>query len=312
MPAHCFGAEASPSKQASWAKLEHYLSHVYGLDRQRPIAVLLSGGVDSSVALASLKNYGCQRLTAYYLKIWFQEDAQFLGQCPWQEDLDYAAAVCQQLDIPLQVLPLQQEYYDYVVNYTIEELRQGRTPSPDLFCNQGVKFGAFLQHLQQAQSVTPLVAPQLSTLVASGHYALLVPVSHLSQRDCNLAGVANELLLQQAPDAVKDQSYFLTRLEQAQLQNLVFPLGCLYKNEVRSLAEHWGLASAQRKDSQGICFLGKVKFRDFAKHYLGESFGTIVELETGPRIGPAQGPMVSYHRPASGAWFGWWPLVCLC
>ncbi len=267
------------------AKLEHYLSQTYGLDHRREIAVLLSGGVDSSVVLASLKNYGCQKLTAYYLKIWLQEDAQFLGECPWEDDLSYAAAVCEQLDIPLQVLPLQQQYYDYVVSYTIDELCKGRTPSPDLFCNEGVKFGAFLQQLKPSNDKA------LQPLVASGHYALLVRISQLmnAYSSLNQKDITNEILLQQAPDLVKDQSYFLSRLGQSQLQNLLFPLGCLYKAEVRSLAQYWGLATAQRKDSQGICFLGKIKFRDFAKQYLGEKLGPIVELETNRELGQHRG-----------------------
>ena len=175
-------------------RLQQYLCGVFGLsgnannggnancwgktDSVRPkpwnaskkIAVLLSGGVDSSLALAALKRCGAKDVEAYYLKIWFDEADQFLGDCPWQEDLDYAAAVCEQLDVPLHVIPLQGEYYRYVVEYTLSQLRRARTPSPDIFCNREIKFGAFRECLRQRYKNGP------TPLIASGHYALLQTV----------------------------------------------------------------------------------------------------------------------------------------
>ena len=258
-------------EQLIFVKLANYLRDIYNLNPKQEIAVLLSGGVDSSVVLASLQYYGCTHISAYYLKIWFQEDAQFLGDCPWEEDLEYAASVCEQLDIPLHVLPMQQEYYDFVVSYTLTELRRGKTPSPDLFCNQAIKFGCFLRHL-----------PSGGNIIASGHYALLWPAAITEN-------MPQEFLLRQAPDKIKDQSYFLSQMQQAQLQKLLFPLGCLEKAEVRHLAQVWNLPTAKRKDSQGICFLGKVKFRDFTAHYLGRNPGPIIDIQTGRDLGQHQG-----------------------
>ena len=123
------------------------------------IAVLLSGGVDSSVALRLLKDAG-HELTAFYLKIWLQDEFSFLGECPWQEDLNYCQAVCNDLKVPLQVIPLQTEYWDNVVSYTIDEIKEGRTPNPDIFCNSLIKFGQFYDKIDNSFEK-----------VASGHYA---------------------------------------------------------------------------------------------------------------------------------------------
>ena len=112
------------------------------------IAVLLSGGVDSSVALRTLSDQGNHQLTAYYLKIWLEDELTHLGNCPWEEDLAYAREVCRQAGVPLKVLPLQREYFERVVSYAIDELRAGGTPSPDIFCNQRVKFGAFWEAMR--------------------------------------------------------------------------------------------------------------------------------------------------------------------
>ncbi|NIR13920.1 MAG: tRNA 2-thiouridine(34) synthase MnmA, partial [Desulfobacterales bacterium] len=124
------------------------------------IACLLSGGVDSSVALALLKKQG-HDITAYYLKIWLEDDLSFLGDCPWEEDLAYAREVCAMYDVPLQIVPLQKEYYDRVVSYTVEELNKGCTPSPDLFCNKRIKFGAFYDRIRS----------EGYDKIATGHYA---------------------------------------------------------------------------------------------------------------------------------------------
>ncbi len=283
------GRSAAQSEVTLHQYLQKYLQYLSGSDR-RKIIVLLSGGVDSSVALAGLKRYGWQNLAACYLKIWFQDDAQFLGDCPWEEDLEYAADVCEQLDVPLHVVPMQQQYYRHVVEYTLSELRCGRSPSPDLLCNQFVKFGAFWQYLQERYD--GVAAP----LIASGHYARLevLPVGGGIKTAAETE--PNEILLHQAPDPIKDQSYFLSRLSQIQLRRLLFPLGCLQKYEVRQLAEAWGLASARRKDSQGICFLGKVKFRDFARHYLGRKPGPILDIDNPEGLGQTLGQ----HE---GLWF---------
>ncbi|MBA3954324.1 tRNA 2-thiouridine(34) synthase MnmA [Candidatus Dependentiae bacterium] len=227
-------------------------------------AVLLSGGVDSSVALRLLKEQG-HNVTAFYLKIWLEDELSFLGTCPWQEDLSYAQAVCDQAGVPLEVVSLQKEYWDEVVSYTIAEIKSGRTPNPDILCNQRVKFGAFYKKIDESFD-----------FVATGHYAKRIDV-------------AGQALLYRAPDAIKDQTYFLSHISQAQLKRALFPLGHLDKSQVRELAVAYNLPNKQRKDSQGICFLGKIKFSDFVKHHLGEREGALVEFETGKQLGVHKG-----------------------
>lgn len=239
------------------------------------IAALVSGGVDSAVALAlTTERYKDAEITGYYLKIWLEDDVAFLGDCPWDEDLRYARAVCDQLGVPLKVVSLQGEYWRKVVDHAIAELKKGYTPSPDILCNSRIKFGAFVDKL--ASSVD---------IIVSGHYAT---VKRAGSRE---EGASAELW--QGVDAIKDQSYFLSALSQEQLALCEFPLGELTKAEVRQRAAELGLANAERKDSQGICFLGKIKYNDFVRAYLGDEPGDIVCWETGKAIGRHQG--VWYH-----------------
>lgn len=232
------------------------------------IAVLLSGGVDSSVALQLLKEQG-HDLTAFYLKIWLEDELSYLGNCPWQEDLDYAQRVCDKLNVPLEVIPMQQEYHNKIVAYTIKEVQAGRTPSPDILCNQFIKFGCFYDKIDSLK-------PGMFEKVASGHYARIEQHGDL-------------FYLKKAKDPVKDQTYFLARLSQKQLSRVLFPIGHLLKSEVRALAEKFDLPTKSRKDSQGICFLGKIKFSDFVKHHLKERPGDLIEFETGNVVGTHDG-----------------------
>jgi tRNA-5-taurinomethyluridine 2-sulfurtransferase len=248
------------------------------------IAVLISGGVDSSVALRLLKDQG-HELHAFYLKIWLEDDIQFLGDCPWEEDLQYVREICEEVDVPLEIMPMQKEYFDTVVDYTISEVKAGRTPNPDIMCNNMVKFGLFLDKIDDTFEK-----------VASGHYAQTE-----EQDGCHF--------LKRAPDPVKDQTYFLGRLSQDQLARIVFPIGHLDKAEVRQLAEKYDLPNQKRKDSQGICFLGKFKYSEFLRSYLGEKPGNILEYETGEKIGEHEG--FWYHtigqrrgmKLSGGPWF---------
>ena len=232
---------------------------------RRRVAVLLSGGVDSALALALLREAG-HELTAFYLKIWLEEELAFLGDCPWEEDMAYAAAVCRQLDVPLEVVPLQDEYRRAVVEYALAALRAGHTPSPDVLCNRAIKFGAFGDRLAADYDA-----------VASGHYARL---RRREDGRCQLL---------RGVDPVKDQSYFLAYLRPDQLGRLCFPIGGLCKQEVRVLASERALAPAARRDSQGICFLGKLTYRDFVRAHLGEQPGPIREAGTGAELGSHRG-----------------------
>ena len=233
--------------------------------RRERVAVLLSGGVDSAVALALLCEAG-HRPTAYYLKIWLEEELAFLGNCPWEEDLAYARAVCRDLQVPLEIIPFQTEYQQAVVGYVLGALRAGHTPSPDVLCNRAVKFGAFADRVAGTADA-----------VASGHYARLAPAA--AGRPRLLRGV----------DPVKDQSYFLAYLRPERLARLRFPLGGLHKRQVRALAEARGLAPSRRPDSQGICFLGKLSYRSFVRAHLGEWPGEIRDLTGGAGLGRHRG-----------------------
>jgi len=223
-------------------------------------AILLSGGVDSSVALALAIEQGYQA-TAYYLKIWLEDEMAYMGDCPWEEDLSFCRAICEKFAVPLKIINMQREYYNSVVAYSIEELKAGRTPSPDIMCNKNIKFGTFFEK-----------CPDSFDKVFSGHYATIKYEN-------------GKYKLFQAKDPIKDQTYFLTYLSQNQLSKIEFPLGIYYKNEVRDIAKKYNLITADKKDSQGICFLGKIKFNEFVKFYLGEKKGQIIDIESEKVLG---------------------------
>lgn len=227
-------------------------------------AVLLSGGVDSSVALSLLKEQG-HDITAFYLQIWLEDEMAFLGNCPWKEDIAYAKKVCDKFSVLLEIIDMQKEYFDTVVDYTVKELKAGRTPSPDVMCNRLIKFGAFINKIDDSFDK-----------IASGHYAWVEESS-------------NKFLLKRAPDPVKDQTYFLTYLNQLQLSKLVFPIGRYNKKQVRELASKFELANKDRKDSQGICFLGNIKYSDFVWFHLGEKEGDLIDIQSGKVVGKHNG-----------------------
>ncbi len=251
------------------------------------IAVLVSGGVDSSVALRLLQEQGHQ-VTAFYLKIWLEDELAYLGDCPWEQDLAYVREVCEQANVPLEVVSLQKEYFDHVVKYAIDEVKAGRTPNPDVFCNVMIKFGFFVDYIDKTY-------PGKFDKIASGHYAQIKEID-------------GTCYLQKAPDAIKDQTYFLSYLKQDQLKRAMFPIGHLVKSDVRKMAQKYNLPNKDRKDSQGICFLGKLKFNEFLKHYLGEMPGDKIEYETGEKLGEHKG--FWYHtigqRQGSGLSGGPW------
>lgn len=245
------------------------------------IAVLVSGGVDSSVALRLLKEQG-HTLTAFYLKIWLEDELAFLGECPWEEDLKYVRAVCEEAHVPLEIVPLQQEYWERVVGYTIAEVKAGRTPNPDMLCNARIKFGAFLDFLAGKSSPERLKGVEGSVIdggfdkIATGHYTQTEEKNGMT-------------FLKMSPDPIKDQTYFLSQLSQAQVAKALFPIGGFKKEEVRQLAEKYALPNAARKDSQGICFLGKIPFDQFLEYHVGKRRGKLMEYETGNILGEHDG-----------------------
>ncbi len=228
------------------------------------IAALLSGGVDSAVALKLLQQDN-HDLAAFYIKVWLQEELVSLGDCPWEEDLGHVRQICAQLDVPLKVISLQKEYWQKVIEVSLREMKLGRTPNPDFLCNRQIKFGEML-------SLVGKDYPQIAT----GHYAKAVRTS---------GGV----FLKMAKDTIKDQTYFLASLTKKQLSCSVFPLGDYYKTEVRQIAKESQFSNFARKDSQGICFLGKVKFREFVKFHLGTQKGKIVDFHSRKELGEHEG-----------------------
>jgi len=219
------------------------------------ILVALSGGVDSSVAAAMvMEQHPGAKVEAAYMKNWINEDG-LPGDCPWQQDIEDARAASDKLGIPFRVVNLMSEYRDKVVDYLLAGYRSGVTPNPDVMCNREIKFGAFLRW----------AVDNGFDKVATGHYARIL-------FDEN--GAAG---LYEGIDPNKDQSYFLALLQQHQLQAALFPVGDITKPEVRERARSLGLPTAAKKDSQGICFIGNIRMRDFLRAYVPDSPGPIVD-----------------------------------
>lgn len=226
------------------------------------IATLLSGGVDSSVVVHLLKEAGYTP-TLFYIKIGMDDDE--LLHCTSEEDIEMASIIARRYGCKLEVVDLHKDYWDNVVAYTIEKVKLGLTPNPDVMCNKLIKFGVFEQRVGKEFDKT-----------ATGHYATT------TVRD-------GKTYLSTAKDPIKDQTDFLAQINSLQVSKLMFPVGSLMKNEVRAIAESANLPSAKRQDSQGICFLGKVNYNDFIRRYLGEKEGPVVEFETGKILGKHKG-----------------------
>lgn len=185
--------------------------------------------------------------------------------CSAEEDIELATAIARRYGLPLEIVDLHREYWDNVATYAIDKIRKGQTPNPDVMCNKLIKFGCFEQRVGKDFDFT-----------ATGHYATTL------QKE-------GKTWLGTAKDPVKDQTDFLAQIDYLQVSKLMFPIGHLMKQEVREIALQAGLPSARRKDSQGICFLGKINYNDFVRRFLGEKEGDIIELETGKRIGKHRG-----------------------
>ena len=227
------------------------------------IAALVSGGVDSSVAVHLLKEQGITP-TIFYIRIGMEDEEGYID-CPAEEDIEITQFIAKRYGCRFEEVNLHKEYWENVVSYTIESVRKGLTPNPDIMCNKMIKFGAFEQRWGHQFD-----------LIATGHYATTTMVDGTK-------------FLSTSPDPVKDQTDFLAQLSSKQIAHSTFPIGHLWKHEVREIARAAHLPSAERKDSQGICFLGKINYNDFLKRYLGEKEGPIVELETGKVLGKHKG-----------------------
>ncbi|MCX6232484.1 MAG: tRNA 2-thiouridine(34) synthase MnmA [Bacteroidetes bacterium] len=247
------------------------------------IAALVSGGVDSSVCVYQLKEQGFDP-TIFYIKIGMEDEHGYID-CPSEEDIEITSYIASKYGCKFEIVSLQQDYWEKVVDYTIQSVKRGLTPNPDMMCNKLIKFGSFEE--KYGKDFDKL---------ATGHYATT------TERE-------GKIYLSTAKDKVKDQTYFLGQINYLQVSKLMFPIGNLQKAEVRRIAAKEKLPSADRKDSQGICFLGKINYNDFIRRYLGEKEGKIIELETGKIVGKHNGYW--FHtigqrrglRLSGGPWF---------
>ena len=272
------------------------------------VAALVSGGVDSSVVVHLLKEQGITP-DIYYIRIGMEDEEGYID-CPAEEDIEITQWLAHHYGCRFEEVNLHKEYWDNVVSYTIETVRKGLTPNPDVMCNKLIKFGAFVDRRGKDYD-----------RIATGHYAQVAYLpacggnhgnpgnnrlvtdfqdfigsgkSWKSQGDLqdfqDLAERENSVtFLATAKDPVKDQTDFLSQLSYDQIRRLMFPIGGMMKSDVRTVAAQAALPSATRKDSQGICFLGKINYNDFLRRYLGEREGKIVELETGRMLGTHKG-----------------------
>ncbi|MBR6286727.1 MAG: tRNA 2-thiouridine(34) synthase MnmA [Bacteroidaceae bacterium] len=228
----------------------------------KSIAALVSGGVDSAVSVWSLKEQGYTP-HLFYIKIGPEEEKDL--NCTSEEDIEICTALARRFGCKLDIIDLHNEYWTQVVKYTMDKVRMGLTPNPDVMCNKLIKFGCFEQQVGKDFDLT-----------ATGHYATTDIVN-------------GKKWLATSPDPVKDQTDFLAQIDYMQVSKLVFPIGGMMKSEVRAIAERENLINARRKDSQGICFLGQINYNDYIEKYLGQKEGVIVELETGNVLGKHRG-----------------------
>lgn len=226
----------------------------------------MSGGVDSSVAALQLLRQG-HSIEGAYMKNWINEE-NIIGECPWEQDITDARRVADGLGIPFRVVNLMEEYRELIVKYLLDGYTRGLTPNPDVMCNRLMKFGVFRDW----------ALGNGFSAVATGHYARRLP----SVRP-------GEWELHEGADKNKDQSYFLSLLRQEQLRDALFPVGELPKPELRRLAREAGLATADKKDSQGICFIGKVRMQDFLRTYVPDRPGPVVRATDGKILGTHHG-----------------------
>lgn len=228
------------------------------------VFVGLSGGVDSSVAAHLLMEQGYE-VIGIFMRNWSDNSVTINGECPWIDDSNDANLIAEQLGIPFQVIDFSAEYKERIVDYMFKEYEQGRTPNPDVLCNREIKFDVFLKAAENLNA----------DFVATGHYCRKETINKNGKEVYRLlAGKDNN----------KDQSYFLCQVSQKQLAKALFPVGELTKSEVRKIAKQLNLVTADKKDSQGLCFVGKVKLPDFLQQQLKPKSGKVVEIESNSSV----------------------------
>ncbi|HEX9594922.1 MAG TPA: tRNA 2-thiouridine(34) synthase MnmA [Candidatus Saccharimonadales bacterium] len=227
------------------------------------VYVGMSGGVDSSVTAALLKDQG-HDVTGVFMKNWTRDIGGVI--CPWRKDLADAKRVAVQLDIPFEVFDFETQYKHKVVDYMLEEIKRGRTPNPDVMCNQEVKFKLFLETAKERGA----------DKIATGHYSRIVKAG-------------SKYLLKTGLDDSKDQSYFLYRVTEDALSKSLMPLGEMKKTNVRKLAKQYNLATADKPDSMGICFVGEVGIDSFAEEFISVKPGAVVDRDSGKQLGEHKG-----------------------
>ena len=225
----------------------------------KTVVVGLSGGVDSSVAAYILKNKG-YNVIGLFMRNWNDESVIIDDDCPWIEDSNDALQVAEILSIPFQVIDFSKEYKERIVDYMFLEYQNGRTPNPDILCNREIKFDLFLKKAIEIGA----------DFVATGHYC--------RKEEVIINGNQIQRLLS-GKDTTKDQSYFLCQVNQFQLSKTLFPIGDMLKSDVRKLAKEIGLNTAEKKDSQGLCFIGKVKLPTFLQQFLKPKTGRVIEID---------------------------------
>ena len=233
--------------------------------KKTKVVIALSGGVDSSVAAYLLKDQGYD-LIGLFMKNWHDETVTISDECPWLDDSNDAMLVADKLNIPFQVVDLSKDYKEKIIDYMFNEYSRGNTPNPDILCNKEIKFDIFMD-----------VALSLGAdYVATGHY------SRIKKNNDNKNSIKYEL--HSGIDKTKDQSYFLCQLNQDQLSKILFPIGDLTKNEVRKIAKRNNLVTADKKDSQGLCFVGKVSLPDFLQQKLIKKKGNVIEIPADSKL----------------------------
>lgn len=225
----------------------------------KKVIVGLSGGVDSSIAALLLKKQGYE-VIGLFMKNWIDDKVILDKSCPWLEDSKDAMLVAQQLEIPFHIIDLSKIYYERIVKYMFSEYEKGRTPNPDILCNREIKFDLFLQKALELGA----------DFIATGHYARKEKLK--DKKDTQI------YRLLKAVDPLKDQTYFLAQLSQYQLSKALFPIGEFTKSQIRKMALEANLVTAKKKDSQGLCFVGKIHLPDFLKQQLKTKEGPIIEI----------------------------------